>query len=196
MTKKIFFLLLLIFLWPSALMAQEEVMQLYESDILVQENSSLLVRERIVVYAAGQEIKHGIYRDFPTKYKDQLKNNHVVDFEVLDVKMDGESVPYNIFSLYNGKRVRIGNPDRFVSEGLHAYEIYYRTKYQLGFFEDYDELYWNVTGNDWSFPILKARAIVTLPQVFSQSDIQMQAYTGYMGEQGRDYTEEYLDGGR
>ena len=37
--------------------------------------------------------------------------------------------------------------------GQHRYEITYRTTRQIGFFAEYDELYWNVTGNGWTFPI-------------------------------------------
>ena len=31
-------------------------------------------------------------------------------------------------------------------------------------FADHDEIYWNVTGNYWNFPIARANATITLPQ--------------------------------
>jgi hypothetical protein len=52
----------------------------------------------------------------------------------------------------------------FLERGTHVYEITYRTTRQLGFFDDFDELYWNATGNGWTFAIDRAAAIVHLPQ--------------------------------
>ncbi len=42
---------------------------------------------------------------------------------------------------------------------------YYRLARGLGFFDDHDELYWQVTGTEWPAPILKASATVTLAPV-------------------------------
>ena len=41
--------------------------------------------------------------------------------------------------------------------------LVYRTDRQMGYFSDHDELYWNATGNGWSFPIDHASARVLLP---------------------------------
>ncbi|MEZ5947025.1 MAG: DUF2207 domain-containing protein [Hyphomonas sp.] len=40
----------------------------------------------------------------------------------------------------------------FIENGDHVYEIEYLVKNQIRYFEDRDELYWNVTGNYWLFP--------------------------------------------
>jgi hypothetical protein len=58
---------------------------------------------------------------------------------------------------------RIGDADA-VERGEHSYAIRYTTTRQLGFFDGYDELYWNVTGNGWIFPIDDAEARIRLPQ--------------------------------
>ncbi len=58
-------------------------------------------------------------------------------------------------------RVRIGDAERYVS-GLQTYEITYRVQNAILFFDDHDELYWNVTGNDWNAPIKKARGLISL----------------------------------
>jgi len=42
----------------------------YHSHIAVHEDSTMTVRETIKVRVEGQKIKRGIYRDFPTRYKD------------------------------------------------------------------------------------------------------------------------------
>ena len=60
----------------------------------------------------------------------------------------------------------------------------YRTTRQIGFFDDYDELYWNATGTGWTFPIDVAEARITLPEPvpFPQSAF----YTGPQGASGQD----------
>ena len=44
-------------------------------------------------------------------------------------------------------------PRQSVDVGEHSYVIRYRTTRQIGRFKDFDELYWNATGNGWIFPI-------------------------------------------
>ena len=148
----------------------------------------MLVAEHIRVRAEGDKIKRGIYRDFPTKYRDRLNNNYQVMFELLEVQRNGINEPYHTKQLSNGIRIYIGRSDRFIDRGEHAYSIIYKTKRQLGFFDKFDELYWNVTGNGWDFPIDKASAIVNLPVTFPQDQINLEGYTGPQGPKGQNYT--------
>jgi len=115
------------------------------------------------VNVEGKRIQRGIYREFPTHYTDAAGRQIVVPFEVKSVTMDGHPEKYTVQSRSNGKQVRIGQKDVLISHGLHTYVITYTTGRQIGFFADHDELYWNVTGNGWNFPIEKAQATVTLP---------------------------------
>ena len=108
----------------------------------------------------------------------------IVGFDVLEVKRDGRAEPYALEALNNGTRIRIGDKDVFLDDGLHRYEITYRTTRQIGFFTAYDELYWNVTGNGWTFAIDKARVVIRLPA--GANIIQHAEYTGYQGNAGKD----------
>ena len=76
------------------------------------------------------------------------------------------------------------------------YEIRYRTDWQLGFFADHDELYWNVTGNGWEFMIERATATVVLPQGLPASSLSLDGYTGPQGAQGRDWRARVDEAGR
>ena len=87
----------------------------------------------------------------------------VVPFEVRSVTRHGVGEPSHTKEQANGVRLYIGRADRNLPHGLHRYEIRYRTDWQLGFFADRDELYWNVTGNGWDFPVDEAAAQVFLP---------------------------------
>ena len=162
-----------------------ERIQNFTSDATVNVDGSLDVTETIAITVEGDVIKHGIYRDFPTTYTNDKGLRVVVGFDVLAVKRDGDDEPYTLEGLSNGERVKIGSRDTYVSRGLHRYEITYRTTRQLGFFEKYDELYWNVTGNGWTFPIDQATAIVTLPN--GATILQSTGYTGYQGQNGLDF---------
>jgi Predicted membrane protein (DUF2207). len=117
-------------------------------------------------------------------------------YKVQGVLLDGRPEPYSVKPVSNGKRVYIGNPDRLVQPGVHDYTLAYRTSRQLGFFKDHDELYWNVTGNGWSFPIDSAWCVVTLPDGNGTARVTMtEAYTGRMGENGPGFSKILSDPG-
>ncbi|HEY6970498.1 MAG TPA: DUF2207 domain-containing protein [Candidatus Angelobacter sp.] len=164
--------------------ADERILS-FDSHITLHADGTMLVRETIQVRAAGEQINHGIYRDFPTRYKDRLGNRVTVMFEVGDVQRDGHAEPYHTESISNGVRVYFGDKDVLVSHGIHTYVLTYETNRQLGFFPDHDELYWNVTGNGWIFPIDVATATVVLPpQITFITGVN--GYAGREGERGKD----------
>ncbi len=164
-----------------------ETIESFHSDIKVMEDGSMLVKETIVVNAEGKNIKQGIYRDFPTRYKDRMGNAYKVGFEIVSVKHDYADESYHTAKRSNGVRIYIGKKGRNISRGKHRYELTYLTTRQLGFFDEYDELYWNVTGNDWAFTILKASASITLPDGIDPDDLQLKAFTGPTGSTAQDY---------
>ena len=77
------------FLLVSIAAAQTERIPFYHSDIKVQDDGTMLVREMIRVVSNGDQIRHGIYRDFPTHYTDRLGNHYVVGFKLLAATRDG-----------------------------------------------------------------------------------------------------------
>jgi uncharacterized membrane protein YgcG len=135
----------------------------YLSDVEVAADGTLNVAETITVNALGGEIRRGIYRDFPTIYEHGGRRVRV-GFDVRGVERDGRPEPYTVENIRDGRRVRIGRENVFIERGRHTYVIRYTTTRQLGFFEGYDELYWNVTGNFWRFPIDSAEVRIRLPQ--------------------------------
>lgn len=160
----------------------------FHSDITVHQDASMTVRETIRVKSAGNKIKRGIYRDFPTRYRDRFGNGYVVGFTVLAVLRDGNPEPYHSERISNGERVYIGQKEVFLGPGEHTYTLEYKTFRQIGFFQDHDELYWNVTGNGWEFPIERTTASVNLPGEAGKHITGMDGYTGSAGSKGRDFT--------
>ncbi|GAB4470295.1 MAG: hypothetical protein OHK0044_12800 [Burkholderiaceae bacterium] len=185
--------LLLALAGPAA--AGEEKIVDFAADVAVARDGAIAVTETIVVQAEGTRIKRGILRDFPTVYTDRAGNAVRVPFQVVAVRRDGAPEPYALEALSDGVRIRIGRADVFIDRGEHRYEIEYRTARQLGFFRAHDELYWNVTGNGWTFAIDRARARVTLPQPVPSAQLSAEAYTGPFGARGRDYDARVIDGG-
>lgn len=177
----------LAFLMLATATAAEERILSWRSDIAVLPDSTLEVTETLLVRAEGDQIRRGILRDFPTTYVDRRGMRVVTGFDVIEVMRDGRPEPHRTERLANGIRVRIGEPEVYLAPGEYTYAIRYRTDRQLGFFPDHDELYWNVTGNGWDFPIDSAAAVVRLPGNVPADAIRAEAYTGPQGAQGLDW---------
>jgi len=166
---------------PPASQPGERILS-YSSDITVNRDSSMAVAETIRVRAEGNQIRRGIYRDFPTRYAREGRTVRV-GFDVESVTRNGQNEPYSTERIDNGVRVRIGDSDTMLPTGEHSYVIRYRTTRQIGFFDGYDELYWNVTGNAWPFPIDRVDVIVRLPQPVPFGNRAI--YTGAQGSSDR-----------
>src|SRR5579859_3086368 len=167
----------------------------FHSDITLEDDGTFLVRETIIVNVTGRQIKHGIYRDFPTRYKDRLDNNYVVGFHLIGAELDGYSETSRVEEQLNGKRIYLGDPKYYVQAGQHTYVISYSTNRQLGFFADHDQIYWNVTGNGWIFPIDHASATVTLPANISETEVSLDGFTGPQGSFDRNLSHQHEPGG-
>ncbi|HEV2917165.1 MAG TPA: DUF2207 domain-containing protein [Candidatus Babeliales bacterium] len=168
--------------------ASEHILS-FVSDIRINADASLLIRETIIVKSTGKKIIHGIVREFPMRYQSKItKTNYIVDFDIHEITQDGKPAEYFIKNVYNGKEIYIGSKDVFLPSGEHIYTIVYSTQRQLGFFADHDELYWNVTGNGWQFPIDQAKAIVHIPLDIPIEQVQVYAYTGKAGSIEQNYT--------
>ena len=167
-----------------------EAIERFHADILVQADGTLEVTETIAVRAEGNEIRRGIVREFPTRYRDRFGNRVVVDFEMIDVQRNGRPEPFWTELVANGVEVFLGDDSFLEVPQTHTYTLRYRTSRQLGFFETSDELYWNVTGTGWIFPIEAASARVRLPEAVAPDRMHVEAYTGVQDATGRDYRAE------
>ncbi len=174
--------------------AQEEILS-YHSYIEIHADASMTVVEKITVRSQGNRIQRGIYRDFPIQYEDRFGNSIRVRFQPIGITRDGNSESWRSEPLSNGVRVYIGDANVLLENGIHSYELRYRTSRQLGYFDDHDELYWNITGNAWDFRILQASASIQLPQQLAISDLAVEGYTGAFGASGQAYTAELFSGG-
>jgi len=182
---KILAFLAILFL-PAFAAADERILS-FHSDVLVLTNGEIEVTETITVRAEGNAIKRGIYRDFPIEYRDSFGNNYEIAVKALAVTRNGQSEDFH--SKRSGRDIRVyfGRSDRFIDSGTHTYVFRYSADRLLGFFEQHDELYWNVTGFRWAFPIDKASATIRLDFDVPLKNLTAGAYTGRHGSKAQDF---------
>ncbi|MEX0922892.1 MAG: DUF2207 domain-containing protein [Rhodovibrionaceae bacterium] len=162
-------------------LADERILQ-FDAEIQVEADGDLVVSERIEVEAEGRAIKRGIFRDLTT-LTESAYGLLRPEFEILQVTRGGDPEPYRVESTGEGYRIYLGDKDVLLRPGRYSYLLRYRLGGQIGFHADYDEVYWNVTGDAWSFPIERAAATVIPPYGYAM--VSQAAYTGRRGETGR-----------
>lgn len=164
--------------------AKERIDQ-FDVVVDVAKSGDVVVTETIDVQAEGAEIRRGIFRDLP-RYFENAGDRLPYSYDVLGVERDGRREHYVTSHEDNAFRIRIGDEDALLDSGPHQYVIRYRVRSQVRYFDQYDEVYWNATGNYWSFPIVHARATIVLPP--GAHITQTSAYTGALGAKGSDFT--------
>ena len=166
--------------------AQERILS-YDSEVEVRADGTLEVTEHITVRAEGKNIRRGIYRDFPTRYRDRLGNRVSVRFEMVGVERNGEREAWFTERRDNGIRINTGGDDFLPVPADYTFTLRYRTTRQLGFFEEHDELYWNAIGTGWDFPIESGTVRVRLPAPVPEGEMGTEGYTGPQGAGGSAY---------
>jgi len=181
--------------WEYPLFLSKEMITSFDSEIVVNNDGSMIVTEDISVVTDNSTIKHGIYRDYPLTYPISMGFKQRVDFDLIDVQREGRPEDFHTKRLSNGIRIYIGNENTLLRPGSYNYTITYKVDRILGYYEDYDELYYNVTGNGWTFPIDKASVQIILPWTIKQDDIDNVGYTGADGSTDQDstYSIQYRD---
>ncbi len=170
-------LLLLIFSVLS-LTAQEERMISFHADVSLDTTGITTVREQIRIYAAGEIYKRGITRALPLSRRDRDDNRIKISYHVQEVLLEGRPVNFFTEKENDNLVIYVGEKDKLLEPGYYTYDILYETGGQVGFFEDYDELSWNVNGIS-DKTIDSVSAVVRLP---AGADIlSHRCYTGAYG---------------
>ena len=176
-----FSFLIFLFSYP---VNSEEIKDFY-SEIFISSDGSINVQENIE-YDFGYELRHGIFREIPYKYEIGIKNYNL-RMNVIRVT-DFKENPYNYkVNRERGRMiVKVGDPDKEIT-GVHDYRIEYLVDGAIVFFKEHDELYWNVTGNEWRVPIRKAGAKIYFDREIPEG-VKATCYTGVYGSKAKDCT--------
>jgi len=181
-------------LLTSPVFAQYFTIEKFHSDITIHQNSSFIVQETINV--KFHRSRHGIYREIPFKYRDDFGKIMETPMEVLSVTDgSGKASKYQVKKMGHIVNIRIGDASKYVSSN-QTYVITYQVENAILFFNDHDELYWNVTGNDWKAPIREASADVTLAVKNKSKDLWAAGYEGRFGSKEEGIYETYDNGGK
>ncbi len=156
----------------------------FVDNVSVAQDGTMTVREHLVVDFEGAY--RGIYRDIPIEYPGPHGSNYSLFLTVTGVTDgQGQTLKYDS-SVWNGNRhLKIYIPDAVNTR--RTVEISYTVKNGVRWFDDHDELYWNVTGNDWPVPIDGAMSIISFPPG-PGGNLRAQAFTGLYGSQSQDAT--------
>ena len=182
--RRPYLLALLIGLLPVSAAAKSWRVADFQDRIHVNQDGSAEVTERITLVFEGEW--HGIHRTIPIEYPGPNGTNYELYVEVTSVS-DGQGgrLKYESSTSNGFRDLKIYIPDAV--DATRTVEITYRVRNGTRFFKDYDEFYWNVTGNDWPVPIDHASATVRFPDSAAGS-LRAQAFTGVYGSTERDAT--------
>ncbi len=150
-------------LWLAGGAAAERI-ERFDVEIRADGSDAFEVLEKIR-YDFESASRHGIYRTIPVRYGRGRAADYRITLDVLEVTdAVGASRPYRVRKAGSDLEIRIGSADRKVS-GVQDYWVRYRIRRAVLWFEEHDEIYWNVTGNAWGIPIDSASALVILPEI-------------------------------
>lgn len=170
--KKLF-LIFVLFVLPIS--ASAESILRFDSVIRVNKDATLNITETIV-YDFGARQSHGLFRDIPYEYKNS-SGKYNLRIDVLGVNDDlGSALKYETSTENGSIKIKIGDPSVIVS-GQKTYKITYSVRRAMTYFDDHDEVYWNVTGNGWQVPIQFVSANVVSPS----TPIEAVCYADYLG---------------
>lgn len=173
--------------------------QSYDWIITGFESTATLTRERTLTVTEDIDVNfvipsHGIFRTIPLEYQNNLGLNYNLRMQLKSITDEnGKTLPYST-SWYSGSMtvemptetwkngnvlLRIGDPDILLT-GKHHYRITYMISNPIRFFDDHDEIYWNVTGDQWETDIQKASFTLNYPET-PTDQIKTNCFTGEYG---------------
>ncbi|CAK7039409.1 MAG: hypothetical protein DELT_00716 [Desulfovibrio sp.] len=171
-----------------AAVSSEQILD-YDVTAVFDPSGEMEVTENITVVATGRKIKRGIFRTFSVMWDRADNKRFQFDYTIKSVTRDGKPEPYSVTKNNDEIRVRAGKGDVLLTPGVYKYTITYTVRNAFSRFPEWDELYWNVTGNEWEFPIRQVRfrlfyrenASAPLQPMPVRS---LDVYTGKLGAQG------------
>ena len=160
----------------------ERIIDLH-ADIVIHPDGTVVVTEYFTLYAAGIDIRRGIARNVPEFHVCEDGRKKTTPVNVISLTRNGEASAYHTETSYqSGNRelvIYFGSSDKLLEKGIHQYTLVYETRGHVGFFDDFDELTWNVVGHDWVYSFEHISATLHPPD--DSEAIQWWCYTGIHG---------------
>jgi uncharacterized membrane protein YgcG len=178
-------------LFVCAAPAKELRIEKFSSEIVVAPNGSIDVTEVITVRFIGGPW-HGLYRSIPVEYVTPQQLNYSLFLTVKNIAdSDGNKLKFEASRERHYRKLKIFVPN--ADNSTHTISIEYTVSDALRFFEDHDELYWNITGDEWDIPIQSADARIILPE--GTTNIRANVFTGSFRSTAHDADVEIVGNG-
>jgi hypothetical protein len=175
----------------ASLSARELKIEKFDAQIAVLPDSSVNVTESITVHFIGGPW-HGLYREIPVEYFTPQGMNYSLFLNISRITDgSGHDLKFDSSRERHYRKLKIYVPD--ADNSTQTINIQYTVSDALRFFEDHDELYWNITGDEWDVPIGQATATVSLP--VEAKNIRANIATGVFGAHGRNATADVTGNG-
>jgi hypothetical protein len=153
----------------------------FDANIVVNRDATVDVTETITVQFTGKW--NGIYRTVPVDYHTPQGFNWTL--RLADVSAtDGEGAPLRVEQSRERHYVKFKLWVPGAEDATRTVVFRYRAVNALRFFEDHDELYWNLTGDEWDVPIEGVSAQVALPS--AATNLRAIAFNGAYGSTAQD----------
>jgi uncharacterized membrane protein YgcG len=173
------YLVLMLLLGAAPAWARAYHVSKFNSTIHVQPDGSADITEQITFVFRGQF--QGVYRDIPVEYPGPRGSNYSLFVTVNQITDEnGSSLKFEKNRSRGFLKLKIYVPG--ASDSTRTVNIDYSVSDAAKFFEQYDEFYWNVTGNDWLVPIQSASATLYFPQD-ATGQLRAQGFQGIYGSQ-------------
>lgn len=153
----------------------------FHSEILVRPDGSMRVTETITIEFIGTW--NGLLRRIPVEYETERGANYTLRLKVTDVTSES-GTPLRVEEEREGRYLVLRVYVPGAQDATHTVKLTYDVANGLRFFEQHDELYWNVTGNETEYPTRSASAVVHLPE--GVTNVRATAYTGAYGSVASD----------
>jgi uncharacterized membrane protein len=173
-------LLLFVISLAASASARQLKIEKFSAEIFVQPDATLDVTETIKVNFIG--VWHGLYRTIPVEYVTPQGFNYSL-FVKFDSATDAADQPLKVESSREGHYLKWKIYVDDATDVDRTIHLHYQVRNGLKFFEDHDELYWNVTGDEWDVPIGDASAQILLPQ--GVTGIRTNEFTGSNGSRAQ-----------
>ena len=171
-------LCLALFLLAAATVSADRtlVIERFDAVIDVSPDGSIVVDETIVPRFSGSW--NGIFRTIPVQYRTPQGLNYTLRLDIESVTdAAGQTLKYENSRERHYRKLKIWVPGAV--DATRTVKLRYRVSNGLRFFDEHDELYWNVTGDEWEVPIETASARVRLPA--GVSGVRATAFRGAYG---------------
>jgi uncharacterized membrane protein YgcG len=168
-------LFVLLFLFSASSFAARQLrIENFHSDVTVMPDGYIDVTENITAHFIGGPW-HGLYRLIPIEYVTPQGLNYSLFLDVKKVTdANGTPLKYETSRERHYRKLKIYIPE--ADDSTKTIVIEYTVSDAMRFFDDHDELYWNVTGDEWDVPIQAASARIVLP--VGTTNIRANAFTG------------------